>query len=334
MLVTNPAQRATLPEILAHPWMVKGYDGPPNAHLPNRMPLRPSQLDPEVIKGMTGFEFGTPEDIEARLLEVLTGESYQAVLHAWEAKNGIPHSGMSPSTSGTLVGSNGSAYDSTLGRASTRSSLDSKSKTASKRFSGIDFYRKKINVFGNKDENASSNGSINGSGGASATWPGAGKEPLDPTRGFHPLISIYYLVSEKMERERVYGHSFFASSNISLNGTAAGPAGRAADSTIKVAGSSMPTAADIPQEALRIPEVSHVSAGTRKDSPVIPELPAPPASARQAASPASPTPVFDSRQKSQPMPMMVGAPRSRATGDEVEAALRDKGFAADRKSVV
>ena len=38
----------------------------------------------------------------------------------------------------------------------------------------------------------------------------------DPTRGFHPLISIYFLVRERMERERVYGPGHFASSQMSL----------------------------------------------------------------------------------------------------------------------
>jgi hypothetical protein len=335
MLVTNPNQRATLPEILAHPWMVKGYDGPPNAHLPTRQPLRPGQLNPEVIKGMTGFEFGTPEEIEARLTEVLTSESYMTVLHGWESKHGMPLSGLSPAASFAGAGSNGTLLGSegTLGRAHTRGSVESKSKTGSKRFSGIDFYRKKISVFGggSKDDGSgTSNGVLSGSTNPNATWPGAGKEPLDPTRGFHPLISIYYLVSEKMERERLYGHSFFASSNISVNGPLpAGPSGRPAVSSAAgdASGGSMPTAADIPQEALRVPEASHISAG-QKDSPILPaDLPAPPRSAA-SSTPASPTPVFESRQKSQPMAVMAGAPRARAQGDEVEAALRDKGFSA------
>jgi hypothetical protein len=42
------------------------------------------------------------------------------------------------------------------------------------------------------------------------------KEPLDPTRGYDPLISIYYLAREKMERERVYGKGHFASSQTSV----------------------------------------------------------------------------------------------------------------------
>lgn len=322
MLVTNPFQRATLPEILSHSWMTKGYDGPPNAHLPERKPLRAGSLDPEVIKSMTGFEFGTPEEIELHLTEVLTSEVYQSILSTWDAKH-------SPSASQSTLLTANSGDQNTLARASTRSSQDSRSKTGSKRFSGIDFYRKKISVFGSKDDSGSSgtlNGSLNGS--SVPTWPGAGKEPLDPTRGFHPLISVYYLVAEKMERERLYGHSFFASSNTSLLASQGGdqrPAtvGILGSNAGATGGASMPTSADIPQEVLRVPEASHPS----HRAPDLPrkEIPAPPRTAPLPASP-SPTPVFESREKSKPLPNMAGPPRARANGDEVEAALRDKGL--------
>jgi hypothetical protein len=334
MLVTNPQQRAGLPEILAHPWMVKGYDGAPNAHLTTRQPLRPQTIDPEVVKGMTGFEFGTPQDIEARLMEILTGDAYQATLQAWDAKN----SGFNPVSASTSI--TGSGLDVPLGRAGTRTSVDFKQKSGSKRFSGIDFYRKKISsssLFGTKEDGSNlngHNGTQNGNGSLGGTWPGSSKESLDPTRGFHPLISIYFLVSEKMEREKLYGHSFFASSNVSLTGAPVAvieqPSSTRQASRNDGAGgsSSMPTAADIPQEALRVPEVSHVATASRREGP-IPSLPAPPASVRASLpATASPTPVFDSREKSQPMSIMAGPPRSRAYGDEVEAALREKGYAA------
>lgn len=338
MLVTNPQQRAGLPEILAHPWMVKGYDGAPNAHLTTRQPLRPQTVDPEVVKGMTGFEFGTPADIEARLMEILTGDAYQAALQAWDSKT----SGFSPISASPSV--SGSVLDVPLGRAGTRGSMDLKAKTGSKRFSGIDFYRKKISsnsLFGTKDDVGSVNGhstSQNGYGNLGGAWTSAGKEPLDPTRGFHPLISIYFLVSEKMEREKLYGHSFFASSNVSLAGATSGPSAampglastRQGSQNDGAGGSSsMPTAADIPQEALRVPETSYVATASRREGP-IPSLPAPPSSVRTAGSlqTTAPTPVFDSREKSQPMSIMAGPPRSRAYGDEVETALREKGYSA------
>ncbi|CAO1621367.1 unnamed protein product [Parajaminaea phylloscopi] len=324
MLVTNPAQRATLPEILSHSWMTKGYDGPPNPHLPERRPLRAGCLDPAVIKGMTGFEFGSPEEIESQLTEVLTSDVYQTILGAWEAKH-------SPNASQNTLHPSSGQDSNALGRATTRSSQESRSKTGSRRFSGIDFYRKKISVFGSKDDSGSSgtlNGSLNGA--SVPTWPGAGKETLDPTRGFHPLISVYFLVAEKMERERLYGHSFFASSNASLLASQGGPgrsgtASTAAGSSSAIGGASMPTSADIPQEVVRVPEPSQPShrgpdLSVRKEMP-----PPPPRTAALPASP-SPTPVFDSRERSKPLPNMAGPPRARANGDEVEAALRDKGI--------
>lgn len=345
MLVTNPSQRATLPEILAHPWLTKGYDGAPDAYLPRRTALRAGELDPEVIKGMTGFEFGTPEDIESRMTEVLTSDAYRQALSLWENANGGSSSlaGSTPigsSVSKETTNSAGAALDTPdLARSNTsaRNSPEVKAKTASKRFSGIDFYRKKIqgnSLFGggngkeadaSNGTNGASNGTgVNGAGATSTTWPGAGKEPLDPTRGFHPLISIYYLVQEKMDREKLYGHSFFASSNVSLQNAKGAVVGTAATggrpTAAAMASSSMPTAADIPQEALRVPEVSHPSS---RPAPL--SVPGP-TQQRALPNPASPTPIFESRDKSKPLPNMTGAPRSRANDEEMGVALRDKGF--------
>ena len=342
MLVTNPANRATLSEVLSHPWMVKGYDGAPDPHLPERTPLRPHNIDPEVIKGMTGFEFGTPETITANLVDVLTSEAYQASLNHWELKN-LAHGLNGLST----AGNSGSWLDQPgLNRLSTRGSFSAtsgsdtvKSKTGSRRFSGIDFYKKKLTsnplaaAFGSKDDSAlgSANGSSNGLGTGLMPF---GKEPLDPTRGFHPLISIYFLVKEKMEREKLYGHSFFASSNLSLNGTPLPPpragAGPGTGTGARAASAgAMPTAADIPQEALRVPEAPHVSHRAYDPSRQEAALAAP-APPRQAAAmlpvPASPTPVFDSREKSKPMGIMAGPPRARANAEDLEAALREKGL--------
>ncbi|UTT96995.1 hypothetical protein NDA17_003603 [Ustilago hordei] len=350
MLVTNPANRATLSEVLAHPWMVKGYDGPPDAHLPDRTPLRPNNLDPEVIKGMTGFEFGTPESITNKLMEVLLSDGYQQSLQHWELKN-LPASLNGLSTTGSIGSSPDSA---TLNRLSTRGSFTAtggsdtvKSKTGSRRFSGIEFYRKKLTTnplaaaFGSKDDSSvgSANGSSNGLGSGTGLKP-FGKEPLDPTRGFHPLISIYFLVKEKMERERLYGHSFFASSNLSLTGPPVPPSGVAgvgAGTGARAASvGAMPTAADIPQEAVRVPEPPHVSHRAYDPSRQEAALaaPAPPRSvAAMMSAPVSPTPVFDSREKSRPMGIMAGPPRARANAEEMEAALREKGLPSPNEAV-
>ncbi len=322
MLVTNPQQRATLSELMSHPWMVKAYEGPPEVHLPKRLPLRAGELDPEVVKGMTGFEFGTPEDIEAHMNEILTSEMYLQTLAQWDAKHGgSPSASFTTNGSSNLSGSlDGSAA---LGRASTRNSLNSssdKAKTGSRRFSGIDFYRKKAgSLFGGKDDplTPSSSNSVR-----TAIGPGGGiPTPLDPIAAYHPLFSIYYLVKEKMERERLYGHSFFASSNVSLTKA---PAASSSAAAAVGGGSSMPTAADIPQEELRMPETSHTSSRAKETLPRPNSLAAPPRAMAPAAMamPSAPTPVFDSREKSQPLPNMAGPPRARATGADLEEALR------------
>ncbi len=75
MLVTDPKQRATLQEIMCHPWIMKGYGAPPENFLPVREPLQ-LPLDPAVVQAMTGFDFGSPETISAQLTEVLESQEY------------------------------------------------------------------------------------------------------------------------------------------------------------------------------------------------------------------------------------------------------------------
>ncbi|KAI0243940.1 Serine/threonine-protein kinase [Massospora cicadina] len=66
MLVTNPAERATMAELLRHPWINKGYDEPVDIHYPNRQPIH-LPLDMSVIQRMKGFGFGNDEKIRADL---------------------------------------------------------------------------------------------------------------------------------------------------------------------------------------------------------------------------------------------------------------------------
>lgn len=230
MLVTNPAYRAPLSEVMAHPWMTKGFDGAPDPHLVPREPLRADELDWRVVEGMVGFEFGPPDEIEQRLRDVLESDSYRSALAAWEARKAGVRGGPAgwrnnahlhessaslPSTSGRSDGS----FDSHAGLAGAGSpqSLSKKSKRAS----GFDFFKKKLFSSSPKEDKAApgTNGGAHVNGVTGVGVQPAGEpvqELLDPTRGFHPLISIYYLVREKMERERVYGPGHFASSDMSL----------------------------------------------------------------------------------------------------------------------
>lgn len=203
-------------ETVNHPWMTKGFDGePPASHLPHREPLQPAGLDMEIINKMSGFDFGTPEKIHADMMEVLTSEMYQTCVRAWELKR-----------TGSALGTD-IAFSPTGGISHTGSSSTPRS-PHSKRMSGFDFYRKKIAtgvasvLSGRHDDDTQASDRAPASGMVTAS--GVRPEQLDPTRGYHPLLSIYYLVREKQEREKVYGPGVFASSTLSLNGPPLPPA--------------------------------------------------------------------------------------------------------------
>jgi len=239
MLVTVPAQRATLTEVLNHPWILKGFTSAPAAHIPTRVPLRFGELDDEVVRGMTGFEFGTEAEISARLSDVVQSELYRQAVRNWENRGGSAGSGYG----GAGEGSSG-ASDSDKERPAMR--VDGKdmkrTPTGNKRFSGLGFYGKKLTSGFNaafagataapprasdeQDPLGGVQGGSYGANGAFAAGNGTAPRPeqLDPTRGFHPLISIYYLVKEKIERERIWGPGVFASSTLSLTGPPPPPA--------------------------------------------------------------------------------------------------------------
>jgi hypothetical protein len=113
MLVTNPAARAPLSEVLTHPWMLRGFNGPPESHLVHREPLRADELDKQVIRGMKGFEFGSEEDIERKLTQVLESDAYVRAMQAWERKrdgrNGHGRWGESISNSSLAISFDGTS---------------------------------------------------------------------------------------------------------------------------------------------------------------------------------------------------------------------------------
>ncbi|KAK0471084.1 CAMK/CAMKL/Kin1 protein kinase [Armillaria novae-zelandiae] len=212
MLVTNPAARAPLSEVLGHPWMVRGFSGPPENHLLRREPLRADELDRQVIQGMNGFEFGTEHDIEKNLINVLESESYIRSVQNWERKRSGGVNG-----NGTMGRWGDSISNSSLAISLDKAEPPTPSKK-SRRFSGFDFYRRKL--FSPSSSPPSSPLSQSPPGSQShlshASLLDPNREPLDPTKGFHPLISMYYLSREKLERERVYGPGQFASSQTSI----------------------------------------------------------------------------------------------------------------------
>lgn len=211
MLVTNPPARAPLSEVLEHPWMLRGFNGPPDSHMVHREPLRTDELDRQVIRGMKGFEFGPEEDIERNLRKVLESDNYIRAVQAWDRKrggrNGASHR-FEFSNSSLAISFDGSASN-----PHKNESTMSPSKK-SKRFSGFDFYRRKLFSPASSPPVTPSH-SPPTSQSLLSIGDGA-RDPFDPTQGFHPLISMYYLSREKLERERVYGPGRFASSQLSL----------------------------------------------------------------------------------------------------------------------
>ena len=152
MLVTDPRQRASLSEILNHPWITKGFSSPPENYLPHREPLQ-LPLDPQIIEKMTGFDFGPSDYITHELNKVLSSEEYQSAV-----RNNVREQ----------------AHNAAV----------------SEQKKGVFNFYKRRNSTTSRD-----------------TLPNPSSEAVqlgsDPVNAFSPLISIYYLVREKQEREKV-----------------------------------------------------------------------------------------------------------------------------------
>ncbi|KAI0386412.1 hypothetical protein F5Y04DRAFT_244010 [Hypomontagnella monticulosa] len=155
MLVTDPKNRATMHEVMNHPWMIKGYGGPPENYLPDREPLT-LPLEPEVINAMTGFNFGPPELIKSQLTKVIESDDYKRAVTLLQKEKDVP---------------------------------PAPKDVEKKRGFGFDFYKRRNS----------------GSSRDNLTTPSSDALQLgaDPLNAFSPLISIYYLVKEKQERDKV-----------------------------------------------------------------------------------------------------------------------------------
>ncbi|KAL9614846.1 MAG: hypothetical protein Q9167_000679 [Letrouitia subvulpina] len=152
MLVTDPRQRASLSEILSHPWMTKGFNTVPENYLPHREPLQ-LPLDPQIIDKMTGFDFGSTEFITRELTRVINSEEYQTAVRVNIRDQSVTTAG------------------------------------GERRRGVFDFYKRRNSI-------TSRDTLVNSS--AEAVQLGS-----DPVNAFSPLLSIYYLVKEKQDRERL-----------------------------------------------------------------------------------------------------------------------------------
>ncbi|KAF2486789.1 hypothetical protein BDY17DRAFT_239919, partial [Neohortaea acidophila] len=151
MLITNPAERAPLAEIMNHPWMTKGFNGPPDNYLPARKPLH-LPLDPLVIDKMTGFDFGSPDIITSHLTKTLESEDYQRTVRQAEKRTAAQQPNESERKRGVF-----------------------------------DFYKRRNSISSRDTLNTPSTEAI-----------GLGRDPIN---AYDPLISVYFLAQEKLERE-------------------------------------------------------------------------------------------------------------------------------------
>jgi serine/threonine protein kinase KIN1/2 len=216
MLVANPAARVQLPEVLNHPWMHHKFPDPPESHIVHRKPLQTDELDRQVIRGMKGLEFGSEDDIERKLIQVLESDSYVRAVQAWERRR---DGGRNDHFQWRESVSNSPSGISFYGSHKVDSSASPTVEQNPRRFSSFGFYRRKLFAPASfsppprlpgaslpKSQSHLNNTSLGD----------ADRETIDPTGGFHPLLSMYYLSREKLERERVYGPGFFPSSRLSI----------------------------------------------------------------------------------------------------------------------
>lgn len=83
MLTVNPDKRYNLSEVCNHPWMLKGYDGPPDNYVPRRTPLTIDSLDPAVINEMERLGIGQASQLEHALRTVLVSPDYLNAVDMW-----------------------------------------------------------------------------------------------------------------------------------------------------------------------------------------------------------------------------------------------------------
>ncbi|KAK5120553.1 hypothetical protein LTR85_006209 [Meristemomyces frigidus] len=151
MLNTNPQERATMHEIMNHPWMIKSFPtGAPDNYLPARKPVQ-LPLDPAVIDKMTGFDFGPAEVITSQLTKIIESDDYQRAVRTAERRS-----------------------------AQQTPELERKRGV-------FDFYKRRNSTTSRDTLNTPSTEAV--------------QFGNDPTNAFHPLLSVYYLAAEKIERE-------------------------------------------------------------------------------------------------------------------------------------
>lgn len=76
MLLIDPANRASIREVLSHPWTVRGRTRS-HVHLPTRRPLHTDDIERDAIHRMMSFGLGSYEDIGEQLRGIISSRDYQ-----------------------------------------------------------------------------------------------------------------------------------------------------------------------------------------------------------------------------------------------------------------
>ncbi|KAH8113737.1 kinase-like domain-containing protein [Phellopilus nigrolimitatus] len=185
MLVINPSAQGILAEILSRPSMIRGHGSTPDVHMIHREPLRADELDCQIIRGMTDFEFGYEDEIERKLVDVLKSGAFARAVQPGR-RNG--RSG--------LFNASLAFYDSSLSSGSGSGRVcDTPTATPSKKsrhFCEFDFYRRKLFSPGPSliDTPTHRTPAMSSSRLSHASLVDMQSESADPTGGFHPLLSI------------------------------------------------------------------------------------------------------------------------------------------------
>ena len=82
MLVVDPTKRATLAEVIQHPWMNKGFDFFAPSYVPKRIPLS-LPLDPQIVQTIASFDLGSVPSITEELTTIISSPDYQLSSDNW-----------------------------------------------------------------------------------------------------------------------------------------------------------------------------------------------------------------------------------------------------------
>jgi len=174
--------------------MQRGFSGPPESHVVHREPLRADELDMNVISEMQRFEFGSEDNIELNLVQVLESDSYARAVQTWKWKRDVAGNGYRSQPERGESVSDLSLDFSVDSNSKESSPISPTVKQTSRRFFNLKFYQHKL-------LSIVSCPLLSGKFRPSSQSRMTGVSIADPTSGFHPLLSMYYLAREKLERE-------------------------------------------------------------------------------------------------------------------------------------